>query len=146
MADLKTKIEITADGKSAQAEFDKTTEAVNDTAKATDKAGFSFKSFALSAASVVTSLISVSINLARLAANYLGLTVEIETTNKKLKIFDFFVQNARKEITLSLGFLNKFADYLRKIEFPINQIIQKTYYYKLTSSIKIDLHLSYAFS
>ena len=124
MADLKTKIEITADGKSAQAEFDKTTEAVNDTAKATDKAGFSFKSFALSAASVVTSLISVSINLARLAANYLGLTVEIETTNKKLKIFDFFVQNARKEITLSLGFLNKFADYLRKIEFPINQIIE----------------------
>jgi TP901 family phage tail tape measure protein len=86
------------------------------------KASFSFLGFGKSVAGLLVSLVSVSLNLARLAKEYLGLTVNIETTNTKLKVFDFFVQNTRKEITLSLGFLKRFADYLEKINFPIERL------------------------
>ena len=125
MADnLDVKININADGNGAEQELKKTSAGLNETAASADAASFSFLNLAKSSLSVVTNLALLVINLARLSANYVGLTVNVETTNTRLKIFDFLVQNTRKEITLSLGFLKTFADFLRNLSFPITPLIK----------------------
>lgn len=116
--EARLKITLDADGKTANSELKNTGAALDETSKSADKAAFSFKGFAFSAAGVASSLISVSFNLLKLAQTYLGLTVNVETTNTKLKIFNFFVQNTRKEITISTEFLKQFASYLAAINVP----------------------------
>lgn len=119
--DNELNIKVSLDDKTKQG-TDSVTSNLKETQVAADKASFSFLNLSKSLAGVLVSLVSISLNLARLAKEYLGLTVNIETTNTKLKVFDFFVQNTRKEITLSLGFLKRFADYLEKINFPIERL------------------------
>jgi len=115
-------IKINVDAKNAEPELNKTSEALDESAKSADKASGGFTRFGSSIAGTLLSTIAVTFNLVKLAQSYLGLTIRLETTSSKLKVFDFLVQNTHKDISISLGFLKRFADFLRAINFPITPL------------------------
>jgi TP901 family phage tail tape measure protein len=115
-------IKINIDAKNAEPVLNKTAEAIDETAKKADKASSSFIGFGSSIAGLLLSTVAITVNLFKLAQSYLGLTVRVETTSSKLKIFDFLVQNTHKDLSISLGFLKRFADFLSAINFPITPL------------------------
>ncbi len=71
---------------------------------------------------LIGNIITLGMQLLRVMQNYLGLSISIDTHNKKLQAAQFLLNNFHKEVRLSLGFLGSFTDYLNKINFPLQKL------------------------
>ncbi|MDD5271080.1 MAG: phage tail tape measure protein [Methylovulum sp.] len=71
---------------------------------------------------LIGNIVTLGMQLLRVMQNYLGLSISIDTHNKKLQAAQFLLNNFHKEVRLSLGFLGSFADYLNKINFPLQKL------------------------
>ena len=125
MADLETKIKITAENNtnSAIAQVNKN---ISDTAKATKLAGDSSLTFK----SILSSLNISYVDIARSVLNYakenLNLSAEIEGLGDNTDSLAERMQKNRTEVTLSFGAVKKLSDYLKEIKFPIPAVISFT--------------------
>jgi len=136
MANQDLNIKITVDDGSADAKLDKlikntenigtesgqTSDAVDELNNSLKDSGESAEKSSIGFLGLSRSVISLLGLLVTLAQEYLGLSIRIETTSTKLKILNFFVENVRKEFTISLAFLKRFADFLNAIDFPIKPL------------------------
>lgn len=79
-----------------------------------------------SAAASVTGLlvnaVGLGVQLARLTANYLGLSIGIDTNSAKMEIGRKALEKFHLETRISLGFLKQFADFLRNLPFPTERL------------------------
>ncbi|MDD2723860.1 MAG: hypothetical protein PHH59_07540 [Methylovulum sp.] len=73
---------------------------------------------AAAAMGLITHIVDLGVHLARLTANYLGLSVGIDTNNAKLELGRKAVEKYHVETRISLGFLKHFADLLKHLPFP----------------------------
>lgn len=77
----------------------------------------------IAAVGLMAHLVSLGVQLWRLTANYLGLTIGLDTNSTKMELARKGLEKYHVETRISLGFLKNFSDALRAINFPIQPLI-----------------------